>query len=55
LTPLPESLAQEMSSAAQLIGTGEMAPPTVYTQDQTTIYVSPTTGSRSGPGGGGGY
>ncbi|MGA4644982.1 FecR domain-containing protein [Limisphaera sp. 4302-co] len=58
LTPLPDSLTQEMASAMQTVGTGEMAPPTVYTQDQTTIYVSPTTGTAapagSGSGSGGG-
>lgn len=56
LTPIPDTLRQEMADAAQVIGTGEMAPPTIYTQDQTTIFVSPTTGARppasSGPGGG---
>lgn len=54
LTPLPDTLAQEMSTAAQTVGTGEMAPPTVYTQDQTTIFVSPTTSSSGGSAGGSG-
>jgi len=52
LTPLPDSLTQEMASAMQTVGTGEMAPPTVYTQDQTTIFVSPTTGTAPPAGGG---
>jgi len=52
LTPLPDSLTQEMASAMQTVGTGEMAPPTVYTQDQTTIFVSPTTGPAPPAGGG---
>ncbi|MCS7090201.1 MAG: hypothetical protein RMN51_03750 [Verrucomicrobiota bacterium] len=52
LTPIPDTLRQEMADAAQLIGTGEMAPPTIYTQDQTTIFVSPTVGARpTGSGG----
>jgi hypothetical protein len=54
LTPLPDTLTQEMAAAMQTVGTGEMAPPTIYTQDQTTIYVSPTTGTRPPSSGGNG-
>jgi len=54
LTPLPDTLTQEMAAAMQTVGTGEMAPPTIYTQDQTTIYVSPTTGTRPPSSGGSG-
>lgn len=51
LTPLSDDQVQELTDTAQKAGEGAAPPPTTYTIDQTTIFISPTTGTgpSSGP------
>jgi len=45
LTRIPEAQMQEMLILARQVGIGTETPPTTYTVDDTTIYVSPTSGT----------
>jgi hypothetical protein len=53
VTPIPDFDQKEMVKAAKEAGIGPNTPPTSFTVDQTTYYVSPRTGQNGGGGSGG--